>query len=415
MSWYRIVLTLSIVFSTLLSAKELMVISDDELIMRGLLYDEYRAYENSRQVYASLFDATNAEVYLFKEATASLLGKTHMEESIQRLKKWNITHPDALESHRLLIPLYLTCNKVDLAKSEAENLLERSKNPVDIELASNPFLYTGEFKRALTLLNKVYEAMPKEMVLLRMADIMDEYTGERKKAIQLLETHRRIGTSSSKEILAKLLVMYSKDKDIDGLMETYKALYELDQDYATLAKIIDTYAYKRDVNGAIAYLEQQKAGSDILYELYKGKELFDKALVIAQKRFAKSKDPIWLAEKAILLFENAKDKDDTQMINEVVSHFEKAIALGVDDSIYLNYYGYTLIDKGVDIEKSMDIIQNALLQQPNNTYYLDSLAWGHYKKHECLKAFNLMKQVVLEEGLEEVEIVEHWDAIKQCK
>ena len=66
-----------------------------------------------------------------------------------------------------------------------------------------------------------------------------------------------------------------------------------------------------------------------------------------------------------------------------LSHFEEAMALGNDDSIYLNYYGYTLIDKEVDIKKGMKIIEDALVQQPNNTYYLDSLAWGYYKNRDC--------------------------------
>jgi hypothetical protein len=63
----------------------------------------------------------------------------------------------------------------------------------------------------------------------------------------------------------------------------------------------------------------------------------------------------------------------------------------------------------------MKIIEDALVQQPNNTYYLDSLAWGYYKKHECKKAYELMKRVVEEEGLEEEEIIEHWNAIRKCK
>ncbi len=76
MSWNRIALTLFIVFSfgtTASYAKEIMKISEDELIIRGLLYEEYKAYENSYQVYKKLFDETGAEVYLFKEATSSLL------------------------------------------------------------------------------------------------------------------------------------------------------------------------------------------------------------------------------------------------------------------------------------------------------------------------------------------------------
>ena len=414
MSWYRIVVIFSILFLSHVSARELMPVSDDELIIRGLLYDEYQSYENSRQVYAHLFDRTAAEVYLFKEATASLMGKTHILESIKRLKAWNLLHPNRLEVNRLLIPLYLTANKLTLAKTEAEYLAERSKKPIDLELASNPYLYAGEFKRALVLLNKVYAINHQETVLLRMADIMDEYTDERKHAIQLLETHRRLNNSSS-DILAKLLVLYSKEEDINGLTETYKALYENTKDEKVLIKIIDIYAYTRDIDGAIAFLEKYEAGKEILYELYKSKRLFSKALTLVDSLYAKDEDPRWLAEKGILLSESLEDKEDKKILDSIVSLFDKAMALGVDDSIYLNYYGYILIDKDLDIDKGMKIIEDALVQQPDNTYYIDSLAWGYYKKHECKKAFKYMKRVVDEEGLKQEEIITHWDAIKQCK
>jgi len=413
-SWYRLIIIISIVLTTSSQAKELMRISDDELVIRGLLYEEYKAYENARQVYATLFDTTKAEVYLFKEAKAALLGRTHVVDSIRRLKAWDITHPDTLESKRLLIPLYLTSNQIELAKNEAEYLVERSSTPLDLELASNPFLYSGEFKRALDLLTKVYELQAKESVLLRMVDIMDEYTVERRRAIQLLETHRRMNISSN-DVYVKLLVLYSKEKDIDGLLETYKALYEQNRDEKILEKIIDTYAYKRDTLGAITFLEKYNVGSDLLYELYKSKKYFNKALVLAEEKYKETKDARWLAEKGILTFEQAKDKKNKEMVQKVVDIFDKALRLGVDDSIYLNYYGYTLIDHNIDIKKGIKIIENALKQQPDNTYYLDSLAWGYYKLSECAKAYTLMKRVVDEEGLEEKEIVEHWDAIKKCK
>jgi len=118
---------------------------------------------------------TGEQTYLFKEATDALMGNTHIAESIDRLKAWDSQHPDSIEVNRLLIPLYLTARKTKLAKKQAEFLLEKSKKPMDLELASNPFLYSGEFKRALDILSKVYEQTHREDVLLRMADIMDEY------------------------------------------------------------------------------------------------------------------------------------------------------------------------------------------------------------------------------------------------
>ncbi len=417
MSWNRIVLTLFIVFSfgTVASyAKELMKISEDELIIRGILYDEYKAYENSYQAYKKLYDDTGAEIYLFKEATSSLMSRTHILESITRLKIWDTKNPDRIEVRRLLIPLYLTIRQVKNATIEAEHLLEQSKEPMDLDLASNSFLYSGNFKRALELLTRVYETVPREEILLRMTEIMDEFTGERKKAIQLLETHRRMNIVSN-DVYIKLLTLYQKEKNIDGILETYKALYMQDNDQQYLMKIIDAYVYKRDIDGAIVFLEKDQSRNDILYELYKTKKYFSKALALVDELYNEDKNSKWIAEKGVLLFENSEDKNDKKMIEDVISHFEKAIELGNDDSIYLNYYGYTLIDKEVNVKKGIDVIENALIQQPDNIYYLDSLAWGYYKVRDCDKAYKLMKRVVDEEGLEEEEIIEHWDAIRQCK
>jgi len=404
-----------VIFTSLLQAKEHMRLSSDELIMRGLLYDEYEAYSNAREVYAKLFDTTQEEAYLFKEATSSLLGKTHIYESIKRLKLWEASHAiEKPEVQRLLIPLYLSVNQINSAKIQAEYLLEHSTKPMDLELAANSFLYSGEYTRALELLNKVYKSHPSEMILLKMTDIMDGYTHERKQAIQLLESYHRMHITSN-DVFAKLLILYSKEKNIEGLLQTYKTLYKRDENKKVLAKIIDSYLYKKDIAGAITFLEEQHVENELLYDLYKMQKSFDKALLIAEHKYKKNKDARWLAEKAILLFENAKNKDDKMMLESVVSIFEKALGLGVDDSIYLNYYGYTLIDKEIDIKKGMHIIQNALLQQPNNTYYLDSLAWGYFKQHECSQAYTLMKRIVDTEGVKEDEIKEHWDAIKQCK
>ena len=399
----------------MVQAKEIRVMSEDSLIIQGLLYDEYRAYENSRRVFAKLYDNTGAKVYLFREMTASLLSGKHIANSIQRLKSWDEKHPDTLEVKRLLIPLYLTNEQVNEAKVEAEFLIEKSTEAKDFDLASNPYLYLGEYEKALELLSKAYSKSSNEDVLLRMVVIMDEYTNERKKSIQLLETHRRMNFVNSNQIFFKLLSLYIKENNIDGVLEIYKVLYYQDDQEKYLSKIIEAYIYKNDVDAAILFLEKNKTGETTLYELYKSKKYFDKALKLNTILYKKDNDAKWLAEKAVLTFENATDKNDKKMIEQVVSYFDKALSLGVDDSIYLNYYGYTLIDKDINIKKGMKIISDALIQQPDNTYYLDSLAWGYYKENNCKKAYNMMKRVVDQEGLNEPEIAEHWDTIQKCK
>ncbi|HIP62343.1 MAG TPA: hypothetical protein EYG98_07275 [Sulfurovum sp.] len=93
---------------------------------------------------------------------------------------------------------------------------------------------------------------------------------------------------------------------------------------------------------------------------------------------------------------------------------ELAVKKGVTDPLYLNYYGYALIDHDVNIDRGIELVKIALKEKPKNTYYLDSLAWGLYKKGQCKEAYKIMKAVVAKEGLGEEEIKTHWDLIREC-
>ena len=417
MPWYRIVLAaaVSVVLLQVSSQAKEETFSEDTLIIKALWFDDQNAYAYSRPIYGELFDKTGEEEFLFREMRSALLSRTFIDKSIERLERWDQKHPDTLEAKRLLIPLYLTADRAERAEEESMDLLEKSQQPIDLELASNALLYNAQFERALQLLKRVYDETLHEGILLRVVTIMDEYTGQRKEAIALLETHRRMHISSQ-SVYLKLLKLYMKENDIDGLISTYEALYELDNNEDYLRRIIDAYVYKRDLEGATAFLEKHREGhEDILYDLYKATRSYEKAILLVDHFYSQDKDAKWLAEKGILLFEKAEDKDDRGMLKEVISYFEKALASGVEESIYLNYYGYTLIDKEFDINKGISIVQKALKQQPDNTFYLDSLAWGYYKQGKCKKAYELMKKVVEREGLEQEEIKDHWDAIRKCK
>jgi tetratricopeptide (TPR) repeat protein len=416
-SWNRIILTLITLFTLNISAvtaKELNAVSDDTLIIQGLFFNEYKAYANSREIFAKLYDNTGEKEYLFREVTASLLSRTYIQNSIERLKSWDSKNPNTLEARRLFIPLYLTNKQIKEAKIEAQFLIEESNTAEDLDLAANPYMYSGDFEKALSLLDKAYAKTSNENVLFRIVTIMDEYTKQRKKAIQLLETHRRLNVVVSNQIYFKLLDLYIKENNIDGILDIYKILYENDKEDKYLDKIIEAYAFKKDFDGAITFLEKNGASDNLLYELYKSKKDFVNSLTLLEKLYKKDKKPKWLAEKAILTYEKAKDKNDKTMIKNVLKYFDEAIEKGIDDSIYLNYYGYTLIDKNIDVKKGMKIVTKALAQQPDNTYYLDSLAWGYYRQNECKKAYEIMKKVVDKEGLEEPEIAQHWSDIKKC-
>ncbi|HHH51100.1 MAG TPA: hypothetical protein ENK76_01850 [Campylobacterales bacterium] len=228
-----------------------------------------------------------------------------------------------------------------------------------------------------------------------------------------MENHRMIYKCSEK-LCNQLVEIYTKQKKIKALMSVYLDLYKKTKKEVYAVKIVEGYIYMQEFDKAINFLQNDYNNDELLYELYLAKKDYINALMVAEKIYAIEKSPRWLAESAMALYESAKDKNDKKMLDEVVQKFEKALKEGIKDSVYLNYYGYTLIDKDIDIQRGVDIIKDALNEQPNNSYYLDSLAWGYYKLHECKEAYKEMKKVVDVEGLKEEDIAQHWTAIQQC-
>jgi len=387
--------------------------SEDEWLIRAIWLEEQKSYTKATQIYAKLFDTTRKKEYLFKEVSSSMHSKHELKSSLSRLKLWLKANPKDIVARRLLIVFYTQEKSYLKAKELGESLIKDSEEAKDLEIVANPYLYSGDYKKGLELLNKLYEMTHDEKVLLRSIAIMTKYQGKTKESIRLLETHIRFGEAS--EDAYKLLIdLYIKTQDIKKILELYRKLYDLEPNEEYLRKIIEIYVYLNDFKGLIGFLEKLGGSEDLLYDLYKKEKIYDKAIPMAQEFYRESQHPQWLAEEGILTFEAATDKNDPMMVARVVELFDMAIKMGVDDSIYLNYYGYTLIDKEIDIDKGIEIIKNALKQQPNNAYYLDSLAWGYYKKGQCKKAYKYMKKVIDIQGDDEIEVKEHWRVIKEC-
>ena len=107
-------------------------------------------------------------------------------------------------------------------------------------------------------------------------------------------------------------------------------------------------------------------------------------------------------------------EDKRKVLNSVIAKFEKVIE-HIDNHIYENYLAYILIDFNINVSKGVTLVKKALVQEPNNLAYIDTLAWGQYKLKNCKEANKQMKRVVDEVGLNDEEIKLHWEKIKECK
>jgi len=58
---------------------------------------------------------------------------------------------------------------------------------------------------------------------------------------------------------------------------------------------------------------------------------------------------------------------------------KRALELSPDESLVLNYLGYTWVDQGHNLKTGMDYIRKAVKLKPDDGYYVDSLGWAYFK------------------------------------
>jgi len=385
---------------------------EDSLIIKALFYEQEGNFEKSNACYSKLYDLTGNDEYMFREMRMALyLGK--QSKHIAKLESWVEKNPENIQAKRILISFYINQKKFEKAKALSKLLISQSKNPRDFELAANPYIMTGEYKEAVELLTQAYNKTMNVEILLKISTILANYIGDVNEAVTRLE-HHRTSVSCDERVCLQLAEIYSKQEKIDKLLNIYQTLYKNTKKEEYGVKVVEGYIYKKETQKAIDFLQSDYSNSELLYEMYLSKKDYIKAEKIAQTIYERDKSPKWLAESAMALYEGATNKNDKSMLKKMSQKFDKAIAEGVKEGIYLNYYGYTLIDNDIDVKKGIKLVQKALEKDKNNTYYLDSLAWGYYKQNRCKEAIIEMKKVVDIEGLKEDDIRDHWTKIEAC-
>lgn len=74
--------------------------------------------------------------------------------------------------------------------------------------------------------------------------------------------------------------------------------------------------------------------------------------------------------------------------------FRKAIALNGEDAGLLNYLGYSLIERGVNVQEGRALIEKAYKLRPGDGYITDSLGWAMYLMGETEGAVKNLEKAV---------------------
>lgn len=230
------------------------ITTEDDLIMQGLWYEEQKDFANSYKVFSKLYETNHAKVYLLKKIHLSLLMNKYLDFAKKELEILYANDPDDIEVLRLRLTLYLMQKDYENAKTEAVRLLDLSKDPVDREISSDAFLYANDPNKALAILKELYDESSREDVAMRIAIILSDMYGEHQQAIGILQEHGS-KYESQDALHKKLLDLYAKTSNTDGIIQTSKLLYGKTKDDKYLNNII-TIAWQYYEEGQCAKAQE---------------------------------------------------------------------------------------------------------------------------------------------------------------
>lgn len=74
--------------------------------------------------------------------------------------------------------------------------------------------------------------------------------------------------------------------------------------------------------------------------------------------------------------------------------FRVALKLEPDQPSVLNYLGYSLIEKGLNLDEAMEMVRKAVELKPNDGYIVDSLGWAYYQLGDYEEAVQHLERAV---------------------
>jgi tetratricopeptide (TPR) repeat protein len=125
-------------------------------------------------------------------------------------------------------------------------------------------------------------------------------------------------------------------------------------------------------------------------------------LGIAYQRVHRNPDAVTELEKALHMDDKNVDAltalaltlDEMKRIDESDSIYERALRIDPHNHLLLNNYGYSLAERGLQLDRALKMSKEAVDLQPANQSYLDTYGWIFYMRGDYHEAEKWIKKAV---------------------
>lgn len=382
---------------------------EDELTLYALDSFGKKEFKKSFKYYEKLYKITKKDIYATRAIKSAIIIKDYT--SVKKLlESISINEHKNPELNRYMVAYYIDKKMLDKAKELTDKMLKKERSSQNLELSALVLNNLNKPHKSLKLYEESYRINKGEYALLKITDILYLQLKQKQKATRLLEAHTTL-YKCSQLICTRLAQFYIQDKNTKDATKILEKLYLKTKNPSYAQSILEIYSQNRLYKEAILFLKKTKLNDILLLDFLTANKDFDSAQKLAFEIYERENDLEFLAKSAILEYEGAKDKNSSIILKSISKKMDKVV-LKLKNPIYYNYYGYLLIDHNLDIDRGILLVKKALEKEPNSHYFLDSLAWGLYKKGECKEAYEILEPI--SKITEEKEIISHMRDIKNC-
>jgi len=205
---------------------------------------------------------------------------------------------------------------------------------------------------------------------------------------------------SSPFALAALANLYETTKNYEAAIKVYDRIPQ----GTSLQQAIDIRKAQNlnlldRVEEAKTLLEKQAAEDptdtkalDALGNLMRGHKRYEEAIGYYSKVIAQIKKPE--AKHWPYYYARGTSYERVKKWPLAEADLQKALQLSPNQSLVLNYLGYSWVDQGIHLKRGLKLIERAVQLKPDDGYIVDSLGWAHYRLGNYKQAVKYLERAV---------------------
>jgi len=403
--------------------------SEEAVTTLAMLYTDEGDTAHALQVLSSVPDSARS-AKLYAALGAAYEQRKDYKSAIDAFRHAIVLDRDNLDAIRGLAENLLNDGQLDAALEQYKVIVD--SNPEDAQSyvrMAEIYRRQAKYDLALENLKKADTLVPESAEVPYSMAAVYQAQGRYDDAIKLLQDLLKKTESSQSDrnnrgiFIERLGMIYREQENYTAAVETFRKMLTLGDDNARSGyqEIIDTYREAKQWAQATAAAkeavqklpddrdlrivldaqladtgETDKAISDVRSMLKGGQE--DREVYVRlgimytrAKRWNDAMEALGKAEqlstktddKAYVWFLRGDVYQHQKMFDQAEAEFKKVLnSVSPSDpqsGATLNYLGYMNADRGVKLDESLTYIKQALVLEPNNPAYLDSLGWAYFK------------------------------------